>query len=124
MPEPISEAELTGLARKGYIQKIRNLYRLTPAGNTALARTSVSGEPTSLNAMEITYLQSLTFLPTGDKSRILEQKNLVLNQCGQFVLTPLGIVAKSEVAASVDSSHRLQNVLHDLDEDELDAAEK
>jgi DNA-binding PadR family transcriptional regulator len=124
MPEPVSEAELTRLAQQGFIQKIRNLYRLTPSGNTALARTSVNGEKTSLNAMEIAYLQSLTFLPTGDKTRLLEQRDLIYNRGGQFVLTPLGIVAKSEVAASLDSSHRLQDILHNLDEDELGSAEK
>ncbi len=107
MPEPMPETDLARLERQGYIRKIRNLYRLTSAGNTALARTSVSGEETSLNAMDITFLQSLTFLPSVDKLQLLEERFLITKTGGQFILTPRGNAAKAEIAAGIDYVKRM-----------------
>ncbi len=118
MPEPLPEADLTRLAQQGFIRKIRNLYRLMPAGNTALARTSVSGEPSSLKANEIAFLQSLTFLPSVDKIKLLEDRGFIINEVGQFVLTPRGTVAKAEIFTGELYIHRSRDLLHNLDESE------
>ncbi len=118
MPEPLTEADLTRLAQKGLIRKIRNLYRLMPAGNTALARTRVSGEPTSLKPAEIAYLQSLTFLPSVEKIKYMEERGLITNEGGQFILTPRGIVAKAEISAGQNYIRHSRELVDDLDEEE------
>ncbi len=118
MPEPLPEANLVRLAQQRLIRKIRNLYRLMPAGNTALARTSVSGEPTSLKPPEIAFLQSLTFLPSVDKIKFLEDRNLITNEGGQFVLTPRGVAARAELSAGEHYVHRSLDSLNDFDENE------
>ncbi len=117
MPEPLPEADLARLAQQGLLRKIRNLYRLMPAGNTALARTSVSGEPTSLKPTEIAFLQSLTFLPSVDKIKFMEDRGLITNQRGQFVLTPRGVVARAEISAGEHYVRRSRDLVRDLDED-------
>ncbi len=116
IPDPLPEEDLARLAQHGFIRKIRNLYRLMPAGNTALVRTSVNSEPTALKPADIIFLQSLISLPTVDKIKVLEDREFIRNQGGQFVLTPRGVVAKTELATAEKYTHRLPDV-----EDEDDA---
>ncbi len=121
IPEPLTESDLAKLAQKRLIRKIHNLYCLMPLGNSALTRSSVNGEPTSLNPVEIAFLQSLFFLPPVDKIKCLEERNLITNQGGQFVLTPRGLAAKTEISAGADYVHRTLDPANKFDEDDSDA---
>jgi len=122
LPAPLADNELAKLARQGFIQKIRNVYHLTPTGNTALARTSVAGEQSLLSSGDIAYLQSLTFLPSLENLKILGDATLIANKEGQMVLTLRGLVAKSELSSGAKYSRRLQNSLDSSDEDGFEPA--
>ena len=104
LPEPLSKKELNRLTQKGLIQKIHNEFHLTPKGNFTLTRTNVGEDGGALKALEIAFLQSLTLLPSKDKLKLLEDHSLITNQGGQYILTPLGSIAKTEISAAQEYS--------------------
>ncbi|OLS14817.1 MAG: hypothetical protein RBG13Loki_1576 [Promethearchaeota archaeon CR_4] len=115
LPAPLADNELAELIHQGFIQKIHNLYRLTPLGNAALAQASVPGEQGLLSSGEIAYLQSLTFLPSPENLKLLKETALIENSGGQIVLTPRGLIAKAEISSSEKVSHRLLDSLDKIE---------